>query len=587
MIRIGTRAFSAVWLVDFEFHAPLGERQDPICMVAYELGLKEKVRMWADELKALSAPPFPVDRDSLFVAYYASAELGCFKFLNWVMPVNILDLFIEFRCMTNGIVTKGHRSLLDALAYFRLPAVDGLFKTEMRDLAIRGGPFTTEERIALLDYCESDVVALIHLLAEMKDHIDIDRALLRGRFAIAAAEMEFNGVPIDTTTFQTFTQNWESIQDQLIAEVDKDYGVYEGRTFKHKKFADYLIRNNLPWPVLDSETLDLQANTFKDMARAYPQLQNLHELRTTLSQLRLKDLAIGRDGRNRCLLSMFGTITGRNTPSSKRFIFGPATWIRGLIRPEPGTALAYVDFSQQEFGIAAALSGDPLMMEAYKSGDPYLEFAKQTGAVPPGATKTTHPETRELFKQCILGTQYGIGALALSGRIGKSPAYGKDLLRLHKNTYSRFWEFVEAVHNQAALKGVLWTVHGWKLRVGPVFNPRSLQNWPMQSNGADMLRLACCFIVEKGIKLLAPVHDAVLIEAPIDEIEDRVKVCQQAMAKTASLILRGFELGSDAKVVKFPDRYMDNRGRGMWEKMLQVSSPLSLQGLHFEKSSQQ
>jgi hypothetical protein len=441
-------------------------------MVAYELESNRKIRMWADELKALIGAPFPVGRDSLFVAFYASAELGCFKFLNWPMPVNVLDLFMEFRCLTNGIVGKGHRSLLGALNHFKLPAVDGLFKTEMRDLAIRGGPFTEEERAALLDYSESDTTALIHLLAEMKGSIDIESALLRGRFAIATAEMEYNGVPVDSGTYRTLTENWEAIQDRLIAEVDKDYGVYEGRTFKYKKLLDYLVHNNLPWPVLDSGTLDLQTNTFKDMARVYPKLQNLTELRTTLSQLQLKDLAVGREGRNRCLLSMLGTITGRNTPSNKGFVFGPATWLRGLIKPEPETALAYVDFSQQEFVIAAALSRDALMMEAYKTKDPYLEFTRQVGAVPPGATKEIHPEIRELFKQCILGTQYGIGAQALAIRIGKSPAYGKDLLRLHRNTYFRFWEFVESVHNQAALRGVLWTVHEWRLRVGPDFNPR-------------------------------------------------------------------------------------------------------------------
>jgi hypothetical protein len=67
------------------------------------------------------------------------------------------------------------------------------------------------------------------------------------------------------------------------------------------------------------------------------------------------DLAVGHDGRNRCLLSAFRSLTGRNQPSNARFIFGPSCWLRGLIRPEPGRAIAYVDWSQQEFGVAAAL----------------------------------------------------------------------------------------------------------------------------------------------------------------------------------------------------------------------------------------
>ena len=87
------------------------------------------------------------------------------------------------------------------------------------------------------------------------------------------------------------------------------------------------------------------------------------------------------------MLSAFRARTGRNQPSNTKFIFGPSVWLRGLIQPPPGYGIAYIDWAQQEFGIAAALSGDPLMMEAYRSGDPYLAFAKQAGAAPPEATK--------------------------------------------------------------------------------------------------------------------------------------------------------------------------------------------------------
>jgi DNA polymerase I len=70
-----------------------------------------------------------------------------------------------------------------------------------------------------------------------------------------------------------------------------------------------------------------------------------------------------------------------------------------LIQPPPGHAIAYIDWAQQEFGIAAALSRDPLMMDAYRSGDPYLAFAKQAGAAPPDATKATHKTIRDQFKR--------------------------------------------------------------------------------------------------------------------------------------------------------------------------------------------
>src|SRR5208283_6051431 len=83
------------------------------------------------------------------------------------------------------------------------------------------------------------------------------------------------------------------------------------------------------------------------------------------------------------------------------------------------SAVAYVDWSQQEFGIAAALSGDRAMMDAYRSGDPYLAFGKQAGRIPADGTKQTHAAERDLFKTCVLGVQYGMGAASLAGRIGK------------------------------------------------------------------------------------------------------------------------------------------------------------------------
>src|SRR5262249_31477835 len=156
-------------------------------------------------------------------------------------------------------------------------------------------------------------------------------------------------------------------------------------------WAGYLARKGIPWPRLASGALALDDDTFREMARAYPaEVGPIRELRYTLSQLRLNGLAGGGGGRNRLLLSAFAARTGRTQPSNPRFIFGPSTWLRSLIRPGPGRAVAYVDWSAQELGIAAALSGDGAMQEAYLSGDPYLWLARRVGAVPPDATKKTH-----------------------------------------------------------------------------------------------------------------------------------------------------------------------------------------------------
>jgi hypothetical protein len=93
----------------------------------------------------------------------------------------------------------------------------------------------------------------------------------------------------------------------------------------------------------------------------------------------------------------------------------------------------------------------------------------------------------------------------------------------------------------------------------------------MQANGAEMLRLACCLVTESGIKVCAPVHDALLIEAPLEELDETVERTQELMAEASKIVLDGFCLRSDAEVVlRYPDRYTDKRGAVMWATVMKL-----------------
>jgi DNA polymerase I len=536
-------------------------------MVAQELRSGRKERLWADQFGP--QPPFAVTADVLFVAYYASAELTCFKVLGWPMPARILDLYVEFRNSTNCLQEKGVKpvesGLLAALAAHGLDTIGAIEKEEMRALILRGGPWSNEERTAILDYCESDVAAVARLLAAMWPRIDLSRALLRGRYMAAVAAMEHAGTPLDIPTLDRLRCHWPDIQEGLIRQIDAGYGVFDGLTFKYERFEAWLLKVGLPWPRLETGNLDLSDEAFREAARAYPIVSPLRELRSALSELRLNDLRVGRDGRNRTLLSPFRARTSRNQPSNSKYIFGPAVWLRSLIKPPEGYGLSYIDFEQQEFGIAAALSGDPLMAAAYLSGDPYLEFAKQAGAAPQDATKQTHAALRELFKTCALAVQYGMGERGLALRVGQPPAVARDLLKAHRETYCQFWKWSDRVVDYAVITGHLYTTFGWNLQLAAGVNPRSVRNFPMQANGAEMLRLACCLATEGGVEVCAPVHDAVLICAPLSRLEQDVAATQAAFAEASRVVLNGFELRSEAKIVRWPDRYSDARGQRMWE----------------------
>jgi DNA polymerase I len=295
--------FREIVLCDFEFGNYEGDRQNPVCLVASELYSGRKHRLWRDEFGP--KPPYPTGADTLFVAFMASAEINCHLALGWPVPERVLDLFVEFRCITNGLPVVAGHSLLGALTHFGLDAISVSEKKEMRELAIElgrtGRQALPPERADLLAYCETDTDALARLLPAMAPSIDLPRALLRGRYMNAVARIETAGVPIDTEMLGRLRRHWSDIQDRLIAEIDRDYGLFDGRTFKSNRFEDWLVRLGIPWPRLPSGQLDLESDTFREQAKVHPIVAPLHELRSTLGELRLNSLAVGRDGRNRTL----------------------------------------------------------------------------------------------------------------------------------------------------------------------------------------------------------------------------------------------------------------------------------------------
>jgi DNA polymerase I len=382
--------------------------------------------------------------------------------------------------------------------------------------------------------------------------------------------MERTGVPIDTSLHREMVTNWGELKVRLIASVDADFGVYEGTSFRANRFADLLSARRIAWPKYPDGALRLDDDTFRDQARRWPELQPLHELRATLSGLRLTGLEVGSDGRNRCLLSPFSAVTGRNQPSNTKFIFGPARWLRGLIRPPEGYGLAYIDFASQEIGIAAALSDDDRMAEGYLTGDPYIAFAKAARLVPPDATKQSHKTLRDQCKAIVLGINYGMGPDSMAAASGITPAEAKELLRLHKETYRPFWRWIGDMVSSAMLTNKMQTVFGWRRRVGRDANPRSLMNFPMQANGAEMLRVAAIAATEAGIQVCAPVHDAFLIAAPLERLEADVAAMRDMMKKAGRAVTGSLDIRTDAEIVRWPGRYSDERGKAMWEKVMSL-----------------
>ncbi len=318
--------FRELWCVDFEFRSDPGERPWVVCMVAQELISGRQIRMWRDELLALKKAPFNTGPDAALVAYYASAELGCFLELGWPLPANVIDLFAEHRVETNGQKLPCGNDLLGALAIRGLAHIDAGDKDAMRQLIIGQRHWSETEQRAILDYCASDVAGLIALLSVMAPNIDWPRAKFRGRYMAAVARMERAGIPVDAALYQRLVANWDAIKAPPDRRCGSSILVCMRTAHSSRLSSSNILQvNGIPWPRLSIWALTLDDTTFDEQARSSPATPTVVRVARDLSRLRLVDIPVGADNRARCLLSAFQSVTGRNRPSDSKFIFGPAT----------------------------------------------------------------------------------------------------------------------------------------------------------------------------------------------------------------------------------------------------------------------
>jgi hypothetical protein len=583
--------FDEIWLQDFEFVPQPGEHPDVVCLAARELRSGRTLRLSRDQLGP--NPPYRTDSRILFVNFVANAECTCHLALRWPLPVNVLDLSPVFRNLTNGRWTPEGKGQLGALRYYGLDTMSAKRKDAMRKRIIAGWPFTPEELQQIRDYCDDDVNDLMRLLLKILEQPDFDLgvALYHGEFAAVSAVMEHNGVPIDPEIFPQLADKdvWRAVRDAMVPAIDAQYGVYVRDrsgdwTFNMEKFEAYLAREGMTgWPRLESGKLNMRRKTFENMSKGWPQFEELRQLRHARDKMRRVKLAVGSDFRNRTVLWPFQAETSRTQPKASLWIFSPAVWLRSLIKPEPGMAVAYIDYSSMEFLIAASLSDGHTgstnnMLKMYQSGDPYLAFCKSVGVVPSEATRETSDveKVREKYKNMLLAVQYGMSVETLAGRLGVSTFEAHEMLAQHHEQFSQYWDWSDDWVQHSLQTGVMRTAFGWTCRTGITeFNERSIRNWPIQAAGADILRISCIMAARHGIKLLAPVHDAVLIEAPIDRIEKDVAIMREIMRRASRIVLNAdpsgtHELRTDYKIVRYPERYSDKRGAEIWGEVLQL-----------------
>ena len=275
-------------------------------------------------------------------------------------------------------------------------------------------------------------------------------------------------------------------------------------------------------------------------------------------------LLINANHRNHAAVFPFGAKTSRNAPRGRAFLFTNPHWMRFLIRPEKGRAIAYLDWIAQELRIAAARSKDPALIALSERADPYIELAITLGLAPPGATKKSHPAVRKIAKVLTLAMLYGAGPQMVAAMAKMSLAKAAELLRRQRATFPVFYAWSDNFAYRGLSAAPLWSPLGW--RFWPLYwkddNPpdRTCRNFPVQSTGADIMRIAAIRALEAGIAINAIVHDAFLIEASDHDIDQTVETMCGIMMRAAE-DLAGRPIPVDRYIAP-PPRSLPRRRRG-------------------------
>jgi hypothetical protein len=586
--------FGSITVVDFEYEISDGDLPRVLCMVAYTLDQNlhhvHTIRLWRGEFG--STPPFDIGPDALIVGYSLWAEMTCFMTLGWKFPVHVFDQHTAYQATTNLLLPhapdeirkKPRKRLSDACHTY---GIDGWEHIEKETISRDIGESRWHEygREAVFAYCEEDVRASTELLRRQvhgygaRPPVNTDRVMHWSNYsAKAVARIQARGMPIDVPLWNLVQENKAKVVTALLRRFDPSWGRADSiytpdGDWNDARFEQWLVRAGIPtWPRLPSGKIQIDGDAFKLLYTAHPAIEGLHALRDSLGVIVRARIPIGRDGRNRPSLFPFGTATGRNAQAKS--LFNAHAAMRSFMKfPEDSIGL-YLDWRTQEIGVAAARSGDEALAEAYSSGDIYHALAMMCGLTDETDIKTwkrNNTGQRQQMKALQLGISYGMGVRSLARGLDRHPLIASEVIIRHQQKFPRFWEWRADMAQRAMLeRRIVSEFDGWPLHISNSPNPRTLYNFPMQSGGAEMLRLAACRLCDAGLVPNMLVHDGILLEVQrAEQVEQAIEI----MLLAGIEVCGGLEIGVDIdQRLERGARYRDKRevAKKMWGTVMGV-----------------
>ncbi len=374
------------------------------------------------------------------------------------------------------------------------------------------------------------------------------------------ARMERTGVRIDPAELKRLSNLMETEIARLTGEIHE----LAGRTFNissPQQVGKVLFEEmHLPAPVKygKGKTISTAADVLEELAADHEIARKVLEYRQ-LTKLKgtyvdaLPALIEPGTGRLHTSFNQTGAATGRLSSSNPNLQNIPIRTelgreIRAAFVPREGWKLLVADYSQIELRLLAHMSGDALLVEAFRDGeDIHTRTASEVLGVPP---LMVTPDARRAAKAVNFGIVYGISPFGLAAQLGISRGEAEKYIKNYFARYSGVRKFIDQTIAEVRQTGVTRTMFGRERPIPDInsrnpnargFAERTAVNSPLQGTAADLIKLAMVRIdrgLESGSRrsaMLLQVHDELVFECPPEEVEAVSTLVKHEMEKVCEL----------------------------------------------------
>jgi DNA polymerase-1 len=514
-----------------------------------------------------------------------------FLFSNGIFPKRIYDVFLG-----HWVATGNVESLKDLLEKAGIT----ISKKTRKKFDAR-----CELDRERLEYCRDDVVHLKRLddrvFEALKKHELTACARLEYDVCPVYAKMELAGIGFDEDAWLKNAEDHLPRIDRALRDLD-DYVLahpllrcYRGNV-QNELFSDSGRRCSIDWDsplevakvvskvpeivsVVKAEKIKTSAKELEELVYMdksgffLPYTKDFELCALILNYRKLKKIAVAygrsflkyvhpKTGRIHPEFLQFGTETGRvssrnpncqNIPRNEAF--------RSCFKADPGRKVVTADYSQIEIRIAAKITEEPLLIEAFEKGqDPYGAIGTKMFKMP--VSKKENPHLRQIAKSILLGLNYGMGPERLSATLNCSLEQAKDYIRSFYSAMPNLKKGLERLGKYAVAQKESRTMPPIRRRrIFPYGEndykekarvERQGKNTPIQGTNADILKLALVMldkeVCDKTTFIVNNVHDEIVLETDASSAEEvRIKT-EQTMKKAAGIVLKGVRVDVESCV---------------------------------------